>query len=134
MCLIKVIRVCWGALLDCVRLRTMVRLCNVVLRNVVCIPSTKQRYITVLLFLFFPLLLLQFSNKLRSATKNPLNGSISEFHDLFYRRLNEADRWPEFMDTFKRYIREVVMPLFPEAEELVYQKSPTFRVQVCVSR
>ena len=50
---------------------------------------------------------------------------------MFYRRLNEADRWPEFMDTFKRYIREVVMPLFPEAEELVYQKSPTFRVQVC---
>jgi hypothetical protein len=58
--------------------------------------------------------------QLRSAAANPLNGSISEFHDLFYRRLNEADGWPEFMDTFKRYVREVIMPLFPEAEELVY--------------
>ena len=69
--------------------------------------------------------------QLYSATRNPLNGSISEFHDAFYRRLNQEDGWPEFMDMFKKFVKEVVFPLFPPGtRELVYQKSPTFRVQL----
>ena len=68
--------------------------------------------------------------QLKASNLNPLNGSMSEFHDAFYRRLNSDDKWPEFMEVWLKFVKEVVMPFFPNTAELVYQKTPTFRVQL----
>ncbi|GMI09330.1 hypothetical protein TrVE_jg754 [Triparma verrucosa] len=68
--------------------------------------------------------------QLTATEFNPLNGSMSEFHDYFYRRLNADDGWPEFMEVWLKFVKEIVMPIFPNTAELVYQKTPTFRVQL----
>ena len=68
--------------------------------------------------------------QLRATNMNPLNGSMSEFHDAFYRRLNADDKWPEFMEVWTKFVKEVVMPFFPNTAEIIYQKTPTFRVQL----
>jgi len=68
--------------------------------------------------------------QLEATDLNPLNGSMSEFHNAFYLRLNADDNWPEFMQVWLKFVKEVVMPVFPNTVEIAYQKKPTLRVQL----
>ncbi len=53
--------------------------------------------------------------------------SSTWFHKKFYEKLNSG--WPEFIDTYRNLVREVVQPIM-ETEELIFQKTPTFRVHL----
>ena len=55
------------------------------------------------------------------------NDDQTFFHNKFYKKLN-AD-WPQFIDTYQNFIKEVICPIF-DVETLVYQATPTFRVQL----
>lgn len=66
---------------------------------------------------------------------NLLNDSLTEFHDAFWGRVNEDDGWPEFRDTFNRFVSEVVAPIFPSVvnsrkQQIVHQVLPGFRVHL----
>lgn len=54
--------------------------------------------------------------------------SATVFHQKFYDKLRAG--WPEFETMYSDFVREVVAPLFPEEKVLIYQKTPTFRVQL----
>ncbi len=59
-----------------------------------------------------------FSNEEDDSTK---------LHSMFYKKLNEG--WPEFMDTYKFFIKNVIMDIY-NVNTLIYQAKPTFRVQL----
>ena len=46
------------------------------------------------------------------------------FHKVFYHRVDEG--WPEFMDTYLSFLKDVIHPLF-EDDVLIYQKYPGIR-------
>jgi hypothetical protein len=48
----------------------------------------------------------------------------TEFHKVFYKRID--DGWPEFMDTYHSFLKEVIHPMF-EDDALIYQKYPGIR-------
>ena len=48
----------------------------------------------------------------------------TEFHKVFYKRLDAG--WPEFMDTYHSFLKEVIHPMF-EDDGLIYQKFPGIR-------
>jgi hypothetical protein len=50
----------------------------------------------------------------------------SVFHKIFYDHLRSG--FPEFIELYKKFIKEVICPLFPEEEYIIYQKTPSFRV------
>ena len=50
----------------------------------------------------------------------------TEFHRAFYDRIDAEDGWPEFMNTYKEFLKEVIHPLFAD-DTLVYQKYPNIR-------
>ena len=55
------------------------------------------------------------------------NDDQTIFHKKFYERLNSE--WIEFSSTYSTFIREVVSEKLNE-KEFIYQRSPTFRVQL----
>jgi len=48
----------------------------------------------------------------------------TEFHKVFYNRIDAG--WPEFMDTYLSFLKEVIHPMF-EDDALIYQKYPGIR-------
>ena len=52
--------------------------------------------------------------------------SDSIWHKVFYDKLREG--WPEFINLYQSFIKEVLGPLFIEEEKLIFQKTPSFRL------
>ena len=50
----------------------------------------------------------------------------SIWHTVFYNKLRKG--WPEFIKTYESFIQEVISPLFVEEKTLIYQKTPSLRV------
>ena len=50
----------------------------------------------------------------------------TEFHKVFYNRIDAEGGWPEFENLYKAFLREVVFPLF-EDDTLIYQATPGIR-------
>ena len=55
------------------------------------------------------------------------NDTHSKFHNIFYKKLNSG--WEEFNDMYTSFVKEVINPLLPNEKELIYQSSPSFRIQ-----
>lgn len=51
----------------------------------------------------------------------------SDFHKIFYQNMNSD--WPEFHNTWKRFMHEIIKPLFPAEEKLICQAFPSLRIQ-----
>lgn len=49
----------------------------------------------------------------------------TEFHKIVYGKLRSG--WPEFLNAYKRFIKDEVSPNFKTDMGLIYQKWPTFR-------
>ena len=49
-------------------------------------------------------------------------------HKIFYKKIN--DGWSEFIELYIKLISEVIKPNFFNDEPVVYQKFPTFRIQL----
>jgi len=50
----------------------------------------------------------------------------SKWHNIFYDKLRAG--WPEFMKLYQNFIKNELAVLFEEETELIYQKTPSFRV------
>lgn len=50
----------------------------------------------------------------------------SQWHNVFYDKLREG--WPEFISLYEEFIKNEIFPLFVEEDNLIYQKTPSFRV------
>lgn len=50
----------------------------------------------------------------------------SQWHNIFYNKLREG--WPEFISLYEGFIKNEIFPLFTEENNLIYQKTPSFRV------
>jgi hypothetical protein len=50
----------------------------------------------------------------------------SIWHSIFYDKLRAG--WPEFIELYKSFIQNVIGPMFTEESKLIYQKTPSFRV------
>lgn len=48
----------------------------------------------------------------------------------FHRKYYDSSFYNEFLDTYYRFVREVIFTLFPEETELVVQKDPSFRIHL----
>ena len=55
------------------------------------------------------------------------NDTHSFYHKLFYDKLNSG--WEEFNEIYTDFIREIIFQLFSEEESLIYQTTPSFRIQ-----
>ena len=58
----------------------------------------------------------------------PGSDSDTVFHNRFYDRMRAG--WPEMIDTYKRFLREVIAPIMDIEDRLIYQKWPTFRIHL----
>lgn len=50
----------------------------------------------------------------------------SIWHTKFYDRLRAG--WPEFLEMYESFIRHELLPLFTKEDKLIYQKTPSLRV------
>ena len=50
----------------------------------------------------------------------------SVWHVIFYDKLREG--WPEFIELYESFIKNIIAPLFIEEDSIVYQKTPGLRV------
>jgi len=50
----------------------------------------------------------------------------SQWHNIFYNKLREG--WPEFISLYEEFIKNEIFSLFVEEDNLIYQKTPSFRV------
>lgn len=55
------------------------------------------------------------------------NDDMTFFHDKFYSKLNNG--WKEFEETYLNFVKKVMIDIFAE-NSIIYQASPTFRVQL----
>tara|TARA_B110000003_G_scaffold129903_1_gene131921 strand:- start:12904 stop:13614 length:711 start_codon:yes stop_codon:yes gene_type:complete len=55
------------------------------------------------------------------------NDDATKFHDMFYKKLNSG--WDELEQTYKNFIKMVMVDIFNK-DSIIYQSSPTFRVQL----
>lgn len=55
------------------------------------------------------------------------NDDATKFHDKFYKKLNSG--WNELEETYKNFVVMVMRNVFDE-NSIIYQASPTFRVQL----
>ena len=82
-----------------------------------------------------------FAELVRTLYKSPLNeldndeektnlwigtDTHTKFHRVFYDRIDAPGGWPEFVNTYKEFLREVIHPLFVD-DVLIYQKYPNIR-------
>ena len=65
-------------------------------------------------------------NYTKFTEENVGKDSDSIWHKTFYNKLRGG--WPEFINLYKSFVSEVLGPLFNEEKELIYQKTPSFRV------
>lgn len=63
-----------------------------------------------------------------SFFSEPGKDSDTIFHKKFYDKMRSG--WPEFLDTYKSFIKEVILPLAEINEPIIYQKWPSFRVHL----
>jgi hypothetical protein len=56
-----------------------------------------------------------------------VNDDSTKLHSIFYDKLNTG--WPEFMNTYKSFIKNVIMDIY-DTNVLIYQAKPTFRIQL----
>jgi len=54
--------------------------------------------------------------------------SSTTFHEIFYKKLNST--WVEFDDVYYDFVKLAKNIVFPNTDEVLYQKSPTFRVHL----
>jgi hypothetical protein len=50
----------------------------------------------------------------------------TEFHRIFYDRMDAPDGWLEFIETYTGFLKEIIHPLFID-DTLIYQKYPNIR-------
>lgn len=55
------------------------------------------------------------------------NDDSTKLHSIFYNKLNNG--WTEFMDTYKSFIKNVIMDIY-KVNSIIYQSKPTFRIQL----
>ena len=58
----------------------------------------------------------------------PGSDSDTKFHTVFYDKMRAG--WPEFLNLYKLFIKDVVAPITGATDELIYQKWPSFRVHL----
>ena len=58
----------------------------------------------------------------------PGKDSDTVYHKIFYDKMR--DGWPEMLETYRDFVREVVAPTLGLTQKLLYQKWPTFRVHL----
>ena len=50
----------------------------------------------------------------------------SKWHTKFYDKLRKG--WPEFISLYELFIKQELAPMFSEEKSIIYQKTPSFRV------
>ena len=55
------------------------------------------------------------------------NDDQTLLHQIFYGKLRES--WPEFDKTYRNFIKDFIGKIY-DTEEIIFQTSPTFRVQI----
>jgi len=50
----------------------------------------------------------------------------TEFHRIFYNRIDTEGGWPEFVEVYTNFLKDVIHPLFVD-DALIYQKYPNIR-------
>ena len=60
-----------------------------------------------------------------------VNGVGKCTHSVFHRKLYDKldSGWEEIESLYKKFILEVVKPLFPQEDKLIYQAFPSYRIQ-----
>ena len=53
--------------------------------------------------------------------------SDTVYHKMFYDKMRSG--WPQFLDCYKKFIKEVIMPIMG-VDEVIYQTWPSFRVRL----
>ena len=48
------------------------------------------------------------------------------FHKIYYNKLDAPSGWTEFTNLYKKFIRDIILPLFSD-DTLIYQKTPGIR-------
>jgi len=54
--------------------------------------------------------------------------SDTKFHNIFYDRMRTG--WPEFLNLYKKIIKDVVAPTLDIEDQIIYQKWPSFRIHL----
>ena len=68
------------------------------------------------------------SNKDYDFFAEPGKDSDTIFHKKFYDKMRTG--WPEFLDLYKKFIKEVIIPKSGIKDPVIYQKWPSFRVHL----
>jgi len=58
----------------------------------------------------------------------PGSDSDTRFHRVFYDKMRSG--WPEFLSSYKAFIKDFVAPIVGANDKLIYQKWPSFRVHL----
>lgn len=58
----------------------------------------------------------------------PGSDSDTKFHRVFYDKMRAG--WPEFLDSYRAFIKDFVAPIVGANDKLIYQKWPSFRVHL----
>ena len=70
-------------------------------------------------------------NQLNAEVDNKLftneNDDETQFHEKFYKKLNNG--WEDFEETYIKFVEKVMVEIFRESS-IIYQATPTFRVQL----
>lgn len=79
-----------------------------------------------------------FAKVLKEIIGEPDLYNLEGPYELFKRETDQLTVWhkryydngAEFLALYRDFVREVIKPLFPDEEKLVFQRIPTFRVQL----
>tara|TARA_A100000164_G_scaffold100647_1_gene88011 strand:+ start:253 stop:921 length:669 start_codon:yes stop_codon:yes gene_type:complete len=58
----------------------------------------------------------------------PGNDSDTIYHKIFYDKMRSG--WPEFLSTYKKFIKEFIAPQIQARKSIIYQRWPSFRVHL----
>tara|TARA_R110002110_G_scaffold234140_3_gene450261 strand:+ start:1771 stop:2475 length:705 start_codon:yes stop_codon:yes gene_type:complete len=86
--------------------------------------STKKYNFAELVGGLFPVDLSELDNEDQKGSLTLGKDTHTSFHRVFYDRLDSG--WPEFVDLYHSFLREVIHPLF-EDDVLIFQKYPGIR-------
>jgi ectoine hydroxylase-related dioxygenase (phytanoyl-CoA dioxygenase family) len=59
---------------------------------------------------------------------SPGKDSDTVFHRVFYDKMRSS--WPEFLNLYKKFIKEVIAPIVGAEDKIIYQTWPSFRVHL----